>query len=291
MSLPSLNLSFEKRSATNTSLSSANANDNSAKNSVVLNIINPLADQSLSPRIMSRKNSVRSIVPEDDKREKEEGEIEDDEDEDVVDVEMCFPDVEIEEVKRPQITSPRPQITSPRPRNALRSGSGGSGGISSQKINPISSSPLRKSAVKASEPDCVPPPSYASPAFPEIEKEFKDQLLSFTMDLLLSDFDLLKNVSERGNKVLFHAEQLKQLIAILYLKREERHLYDKLIEIETEPILTNCCIKTCTNPFYMKIKSIFINNSINFLSTPYAVSMMTEFKISLESCLNDKKNK
>ena len=38
MSLPSLNLSFEKHTAT----SMASTNDNSAKNSVVLNIINPL---------------------------------------------------------------------------------------------------------------------------------------------------------------------------------------------------------------------------------------------------------
>jgi hypothetical protein len=38
---------------------------------------------------------------------------------------------------------------------------------------------------------------YQSPTFIDIEQEFKDNLLSFSQDLLLNDVDLLKNVLER----------------------------------------------------------------------------------------------
>jgi hypothetical protein len=70
-----------------------------------------------------------------------------------------------------------------------------------------------------------PPTEYTSPVFDDVEKEFKDQLLSFTTDTLLQDLDLLKNIADRGNKILFHAQQLKQLIAILYLSKEDRPKY------------------------------------------------------------------
>jgi hypothetical protein len=68
---------------------------------------------------------------------------------------------------------------------------------------------------------------YKSPAFDDVEKEFKDQLLSFTTDLLLSDFDLLKNISERGNKVLFHVEQLKIDCDSLFEQGGQRELQRK----------------------------------------------------------------
>jgi hypothetical protein len=130
------------------------------------------------------------------------------------------------------------------------------------------------------------PETYGSPSFTEIETEFKNQLLSFTTDLLLSDLDMIKNISERGNKVIFYPLQLKQLIAILYLKREDRPRYEDLIDIETEPVVVhNCFCKDCTNPFYEKIKEIHVNRSVNFLSTAHAVNMSSVFRISLSFCL------
>ena len=161
-----------------------------------------------------------------------------------------------------------------------------------RKIKRKSSSIRRKSiaADVADLADDQPVRPYKSPDFSEVEKEFKDQLLSFTTDLLLCDVDLLKNISDFGNKVLFHERQLKQLIAILYLNQDDRKNFDELIEIETEKIVVhNCFCKDCHNPFYTKIKSIYVNKSCNFLSTPFAVSMTSTFKISLDHCLSDKK--
>jgi hypothetical protein len=98
---------------------------------------------------------------------------------------------------------------------------------------------------------------------------------------------LLKNVLERWNKILFHKSQLKQLIAILYLSKDDRGNYEQLIDIETEKIVSNSCFcKDCVNPFYEKIKNIFVlKNHINFLTTPHAVNMTTQFRINLDLCL------
>jgi hypothetical protein len=234
--LPSLNLSFEKHTSTATSLASTNSNDNSARNSVVLNIINPMSP----PPIVApnpRKN-VKSVKKK---------EVSDD-----------F-EIEMEEEVSDEDDSDEPSVPQKKPK---------------QKIT--------KNERNVEEP----PPAYKSPAFDEIEKEFKDQLLSFTTDLLLKDFDLLKNIAERGNKIIFHATQLKQVIAILYLSRDDRPKYDELIEIETEKVvMNNCFCKDCFNPFYLHIKNIFVSNKTNFLTTPYAVSMSSTFRINLDLCL------
>jgi hypothetical protein len=134
----------------------------------------------------------------------------------------------------------------------------------------------------------IPKPAYGSPSFDDVEQEFKDQLLSFATDVLLNDVDLLKNITERGNKILLHITQLKKLIAILYLSKEDRPKWDQLVTIETEKIITNNCLcKSCTNPFYEKVKHIFVNNSVNFLTTPFAVNMTSTFRISLEYVLTE----
>jgi hypothetical protein len=224
MSLPSLNLSFEKHHSASTSMSSAN--DNSARNNVTLNIINPL-----------------SVLGE-----------------------------------------PYSAPVSPRPCSAYPS-------AGSEPQSPVSvrNEPtlVRKPTARAWGAEEEGPKAYQSPAFPDIEQEFKDQLLSFTTDLLLRDFDLLKNIAERGNKILFHLDQLKMLIAILYLNSDDRKKYDSLIDIETEKIIsTNCFCKECCNPFYEKIKNIHVNKQVNFLTTPFAVNMQTTFRISLDFCLS-----
>ncbi|GHU21693.1 hypothetical protein FACS189472_14460 [Alphaproteobacteria bacterium] len=241
--LPSLNLSFDKRSSS--SLSNVSKNDNSNANNIVLNVIPyPTGYQS---RVLTPRS--RSVTP------KKGGE------EDVKWEEEIEEEIE-EEEEKPSIVSPRKRAFSYSgderdPRGSIRGDVGGK-------------------------------ESYDSPDFPDVEKEFKDQLLCFTTDLLLKDFDMLKNVCERGSKVLFHEKQLKQLIAILYFKKEDRPRFDELVEIETERVvMSNCFCKDCYNPFYVRIKSIFCNKSVNFLSTAHAVNMTTVFKINLELCLRD----
>jgi hypothetical protein len=152
------------------------------------------------------------------------------------------------------------------------------------KVSPRTANRLRGHSSLSTIPE-----NYQSPNFEDIEKDFKDTLLNCTTDLLLNDFDLLKNITERGNKIIFHQDQIKQLIAIQYLGKEDRQNYDKLIQIETEKIIMDTCLcKTCVNPAYEKIKHIFVDNKINFLTTPVAVNMSTTFKISLEFCLTEK---
>jgi hypothetical protein len=119
------------------------------------------------------------------------------------------------------------------------------------------------------------------------EDEFKSQLLSFTIDILLNDVDLVKNIAEGGKALLLHLKQLKQLIAILCLNKEERLNYEQLIDIETELITDTCLCKSYTNPFFVKVKSIAINKSVNFLLTPYATNMTSVFRISLEYVIKD----
>jgi hypothetical protein len=64
MTLPSLNLSFEKHSQTSTSLSSQNTNDNSARNNVVVDIIPPNSPYNSRP-VTPGKNIIknRSTTP------------------------------------------------------------------------------------------------------------------------------------------------------------------------------------------------------------------------------------
>jgi hypothetical protein len=140
------------------------------------------------------------------------------------------------------------------------------------------------------ETEFEPPEPYNSPAFEDVETDFKNQIISHMMELLLNDVDLLKNISERGNKVIFHVEQLKQLIAILYLSKSDREKYNELIDIETEEvIINNRFCKNCSSPFYLKTKSITVNKSVNFLNTPFAVNMSSVFKISLEHVIRETK--
>jgi hypothetical protein len=210
MSLPSLNLHFDKK----TSSSVSNTNDNSSKNIINLTLYHP---QSQTPKPI---------------------------DEDL------------------QSNFDKKTSISPYPENVK---------------NPLSR-------------ELDQPEPYSSPTYQLVEVEFKNQLLSFTLDLLLNDLDLIKNIAERNNKVIFKIEQLKQLIAILYLNREDRNKYEDLIEIETEEIVVNNCFCTsCNNPFYQKIKSIIINKSVNFLLTPYSTNLLSVFKVSLEHVLKEQK--
>jgi hypothetical protein len=124
-----------------------------------------------------------------------------------------------------------------------------------------------------------------TPPFETVEREFKDQLLSFTTDLLLNSGDLIKNLSDFSKCVIFRQEQLRQLIAILYLSKEGREGYDDRIIIETEPVITSTCLCSFKNPFALKTKSVIIDRSVNLLLTPFRINMEHVFKISFEYCI------
>jgi hypothetical protein len=254
MSLPSLNLSFEKHTSTNLS----SANDNSARNTVTLNIINPGHVSTPPPyRTSPLSTSPLSTSP------------------------LSSPPATPAPLSPSHASPPAeplaslPVVPTHSRKPTLRP--------DDFPIDEETRSEVPKGKVRSGS-------AYGSPDFSDVEQEFKDQLLSFTTDLLLSDLDLLKNVAERGNKILFRADQLKMLIAIAYLNTEDRKKYDQLIDIETEKVIINSCLcKDCFNPFYEKIKYIHVNNSLNFLTTPFAVNMSSTFRISLEYCLTGKK--
>jgi hypothetical protein len=209
MSLPSLNLSFEKHHHTAATLSSANNNDNSARNSIVLNIMSP------TPQKMAHHPSV--YVGEDD----DDVEFEEEED-----VERALTPAPTKKNKiKKEHEAPREHETTreheaPREHETMR-----------KSITKEPRTPHNTPRSTPKETDTHPPSSYTSPVFDDVEKEFKDQLLFFTTETLLRDLDLLKNIADRGNKILFHAQQLKQLIAILYLSKEDRPKYEELIDI------------------------------------------------------------
>jgi hypothetical protein len=55
--------------------------------------------------------------------------------------------------------------------------------------------------------ESIAPKTYNSPTFEWIETEFKDTLLSFTTDILLEDLDIIKNISEKVNKIILNIAQ------------------------------------------------------------------------------------
>jgi hypothetical protein len=133
---------------------------------------------------------------------------------------------------------------------------------------------IRRGSVRS--PECVRAPTnienhpdnYNSPTFDEVALEFKNQQLS--------------------DKVIFKVNQLKQLITILYLNKDDRSKYDELIDIETDELMVHTCLCNFKNPCYLRIKDIVINKSVNFLHTPLATNMSSVFRISLEHCVKEK---
>jgi hypothetical protein len=162
------------------------------------------------------------------------------------------------------------------------------------EVQPSDSPFIRRGSVRS--PECVRAPTNIEnhpdncnrPAFDEVDLEFKNQLLSFTLDLLLNNSDLVKNLAEISNKVIFKVNQLKQLIAILYLNKDDRSRYDELMDIETDELIIHTCLCNFKNPCYLRIKDIVINKSVNFLRTPWATNMSSVFRISLEHCVKEK---
>jgi hypothetical protein len=121
-----------------------------------------------------------------------------------------------------------------------------------------------------------------SPPYDSVVAEFKDALLTFNIDLLLNDIDLIKNIRERGDRVVYRKEQLQALIAILLTGDKNKM---ETVDIETEPLEDNCVCCKVKNIFYQKIKNIYVNKTVNFLTLDHAVRLQQVFKISLDVCI------
>jgi hypothetical protein len=97
----------------------------------------------------------------------------------------------------------------------------------------------------------------------------------------------VKDIAERGKALLLHLKQLKQSIAILCLGKEERLNYEQLIDIETELINNTCLRKSYINTFFVRVRSVTIIKSVNFLLTHFSTNMTKIFCISLEHVIKD----
>jgi hypothetical protein len=118
-----------------------------------------------------------------------------------------------------------------------------------------------------------------TPPYDSIVSELKDTLISFNSDLLTNDFDLIRNIRERGDKVVYRKQQLQVLIAILMTGDKNKA---DLVDIETEIFDENCHFCTRKNIFYRRIKSIHVNKTVSFLSSEYSVRLQSVFKINLD---------
>jgi hypothetical protein len=113
-----------------------------------------------------------------------------------------------------------------------------------------------------------------TPSFDEDETEFKDHLLSFTTDMLFNDVGLIRNIVQRRSKAIYYIDQLRKLIANLYLTGEEKNKFDSLVDIDVEPVIIHTCVcKDFISPFIAKIKSIIIYKSVCFLLALFAINM------------------
>jgi hypothetical protein len=121
-----------------------------------------------------------------------------------------------------------------------------------------------------------------SPPYDSVVAEFKDALLTFNIDLLLNDIDLIKNIRERGDRVVYRKEQLQALIAILLTGDKNKM---ETVDIETELLEENCVCCKVRNVFYQKIKNIYVNKTVNFMTLEHAVRLQQVFKISLDVCI------
>jgi hypothetical protein len=114
---------------------------------------------------------------------------------------------------------------------------------------------------------------------------FKNRLIQIQCELLLCNNVLLKNILEFSKYVIFRKEDLQELIGILVLPRESRHLYLEKIDIETKPVEMRrlCC--NFEHSLYQEIVDITVNSKESFKGSENANIMEKVFKISLKRCI------
>jgi hypothetical protein len=57
------------------------------------------------------------------------------------------------------------------------------------------------------------------------------------------------------------------------------------VDIETELMEDNCVCCKVRNVFYQRIKNIYVNKTVNFMTLEYAVRLQQVFRISLDVCI------
>jgi hypothetical protein len=135
-----------------------------------------------------------------------------------------------------------------------------------EPLVPLTETPRPRSLSVQPESEKERPPTRApTPVIPNLEdtppydsivSEFKDALISFNSDLLTNDFDLIRNIRERGDKVVYRKQQLQVLIAILMTGDKNKA---DMVDIETETIEDNCRLCNC--------KRVPVNVLSPFMST------------------------
>ncbi|GHU22197.1 hypothetical protein FACS189472_15060 [Alphaproteobacteria bacterium] len=112
-----------------------------------------------------------------------------------------------------------------------------------------------------------------------VSMDFMKVLIRIQNEILLNNLLLINNLKELGDRVIYRDTDLTEMIEIL--------MGTKDIQIRTEEVKKASCIQgcTCTIPLYVKIKSITLKKTVNFLTTEVAVRLQDEFKISLEFCV------
>jgi hypothetical protein len=154
---------------------------------------------------------------------------------------------------------------------------------------------LPASIVKTPKPAFMPGeqrPQKVEPSFEAAEPtqspkdsvsiEFMKALIGMQNELLLDNINLINNLKELGNKIIYRVKHLKEMIEILMGVSEE----NVSIYLEERPStnICNCCeVKL---PLYSKIKSITLNRTTNFITTDIATRLQEEFRISLEFALD-----
>jgi hypothetical protein len=116
-----------------------------------------------------------------------------------------------------------------------------------------------------------------SPSTTIIEK-FKDLLIEYQTELLLNDYELICNVTERGKNIVMREEHLVNIIKCL-----EPEVND--VKIEKETVEVNCLKCSCKNPLYYKITSITLNKTRDFTTSNFKVILQKQYNISLDYCI------
>ncbi|GHU25410.1 hypothetical protein FACS189472_18570 [Alphaproteobacteria bacterium] len=117
----------------------------------------------------------------------------------------------------------------------------------------------------------------ASPSTAIIEK-FKDLLIEYQTELLLNDYELICNITDRGKNIVMREQHLINIIKCLEPEVTE-------VEIDKDVIQVSCYKCSFKNPLYYKITAIILNKTRDFTTSNYKVILQKQYNISLDYCI------
>jgi hypothetical protein len=88
-------------------------------------------------------------------------------------------------------------------------------------------------------------------------EKFKDLLVEYTTELLLNDWALISNISERGKNIIMKESHLINIIKTLEPDIKE-------VEIDKEAVELKCHKCSCNSPLYYKINDITLDKRRSF---------------------------